>query len=111
MTKLRCSPTETTPRFGYERRERIVGDLRASRPDTARMSVDLPAFGKPSKPDIGDELQLERQRALLTGQSRAVLARRAIRAALEARVAPAALAALVRRAPTVRHWSGRRSLS
>src|SRR5690606_6819028 len=49
ITKLRCSPTSTTPRFGYS----VVKGQSATRgraADTARINVDLPALGKPSRP-------------------------------------------------------------
>ncbi len=58
------------------------------------MSVDLPAFGEPDEPDVGEQLEVQPQVAFFSGQARLRVPRRAIRRADELRVAPAAVAAL-----------------
>ena len=55
--------SETTPRFGDERRERIVGDLRARRGD-ARNQRGLAGVGESDQADVGEQLQLETQEPL-----------------------------------------------
>ena len=61
--------------------------------DTARMKLDLPALGRPSRPDVGEHAQLEREAAALARLAARELARRAVDARLEVHVAQAALAA------------------
>ena len=57
------------------------------------MSVDLPAFGKPDEPDIGEQLQLQPQVPGLAGNAGIGAPRGAVRGRREARVPAAALAA------------------
>jgi hypothetical protein len=76
-----------------ERRERIVGHLRAR----ARDRADEGGFAgvrQAEQPDVGQHAQLERELAALAGLAARELAWRAVGARLEMQVAEAALAAL-----------------
>ena len=97
----------TTPRFGVERGERIVGDLRPRGGD-ARDHRRLAGVREADQPDVGQQLQLRAEILLLAGQARLDVARRAVGRGGEARVAAAAEAALARSARAGRLRSGRR---
>ena len=58
------------------------------------MSVDFPAFGRPTMPDVGDELELDLQLALLSGLARLRETRSLPRRRCEMLVAPPAPATL-----------------
>src|SRR5205085_442470 len=78
---------------GAERGERIVADLWSCRRDD-REQRGLTGVGLADEANVGDELELELQRASLTVFARLVLARRLMRRRREERVAFAAAAAL-----------------
>jgi hypothetical protein len=98
MTKLRSGPSEATPRFGHERRERVVGDLRAGRRHGGDERA-LADVGETDDADVCEELQLEAQIALFTRRARRGAPWRAIDAAFEARVAEAMKTALRHQQP------------
>src|SRR5690606_17411043 len=75
-----------------ERGERIVGHLRGRGRDGADEGA-LAGIGETQQADVGQQLQLQLQAALLPGLARRGLARRAVDRALEVHVAQAALAA------------------
>ena len=58
------------------------------------ISVDLPAFGNPTRPDVGDQLQLQADESLFAVLAGLGASRRAVGGGDEARVAAAAAAAL-----------------
>ena len=59
-TKLRSSLMLHDAEIRRERRERVVGDLRLRRRD-ARDQRGLAGVGKPTRPDVGEQLQLQPQ--------------------------------------------------
>ena len=59
-TKLRLPLSETTPRFGDQGGERVVGDLRPRGGD-ARDQRRFARVGKSDEPDIGEQLQVQLQ--------------------------------------------------
>ena len=79
-----------------ERRERIVGDLGTRRGDHREQRA-LAGVGLPDEADVGDELELELERATLAFLAGLPLARRLVRSRREERVALPAPAALARR--------------
>src|SRR5690606_11902568 len=72
---------------------RVVGDLRRRRRDRADQGA-LAGIGKAQQADVGQQLQLQPQLALLARQTRQGLARSAVGRALALHVAEAALATL-----------------
>jgi hypothetical protein len=87
--------------------EGIVGDLGPAE-ETARMKVDLPALGRPSRPTSASTFSSSLQVAPLARRARRALLGRAVGAGLEVDVAEAALAALGDRARACRRGRGRR---
>ena len=47
--------------IGHERRERVVGDLRACAAEMREISVDLPAFGNPTSPTSASSFRCSRR--------------------------------------------------
>ena len=80
---------------GAERRERVVADL-GTRGRDHRQQRRLPGVRLPDEADVGDELELELQRARFAVLARLVLSRRLVRRRGEVRVALSA-------APAARH--------
>ena len=78
---------------GMQRGEGVIRNFRLGR-DTARMKVDLPALGMPSRPTSASTFSSSRQFQLFALLARRALARRAVGAGFEVQVAEAALAAL-----------------
>ena len=96
---------------GLERGERVVGDLGLGRRDRARSACDLPTLGKPDERDVGHQLQLEPQPALLARLALLGERRRPPAVGEEPGVAPAAPAAGAPRASGRRRARGRRARS
>ena len=88
ITSCRSS-VSSVPEHRLERRERIVGDLRM-RARQPRQQRRLAGVGKPDQPDVGEQLQLERDPGLLAREPALGEPRRLVRRAREALVAPAA---------------------
>ena len=72
---------------GRERRERIVGDL-GPRGGDDRQQRRLAGVRLADEPDVGDELELELERARLAVLARLILARRLMRRAWRSRRCP-----------------------
>ena len=100
------SPTDAQVRD--QRRERVVGDLGARRGDAGdqRRLADV---GEAEQADVGEQLELEADGALLAGRARLGLARRPVGRRREVDVAAAALAALGDDAAARRARADRRS--
>ena len=77
---------------GLERRERVVGDLRAGGGQRGQQRR-LAGVRQPDEPDVGDEPQLQADPALLAGLALLGVARRLVGGGLEVDVAEAAAAA------------------
>ena len=92
----------------HQRRERIVGDLGAGGGD-ARDQRRLADVGEAEQPDVGEQLELEADVALLARRARLGLARRAIGRRREVDVAAPALAALGDDEPLAVRRADRRS--
>ena len=93
ITKLLSGPTDDHAELRVQRRERIVGDFRPRRRHGADQR-GLAGVRQAEQADVGEQAELHAQAPRFARQSRAALARRAVGRALEALVAPAALAAL-----------------
>ena len=76
-----------------QRGERIVGDLRPRRRD-ARDQRALAGVGISHQPNVGQQLQLQPQRALFAGKSLLMLARSLVRRGRKPRVAASAASAV-----------------
>ena len=88
------------PEHRLERRERVVGHL-GMRAGQAREQRGLTGVGKPDQPDVGQQLQLQRQPGLLAGKAALGEPRGLVRGPGEALVAaPAGPAAGDQRALT-----------
>ena len=61
--------------------------------------VDLPTLGKPTRPDVRDDLQLEKELFFLARPARLEFSRRLMRRGRVRSIAPATLAALGRKKP------------
>ena len=86
-------PDRDDAQIRMQRRERIVGNFRLRRRNGANQRR-FSGIRQSEQPDVRHHLELEPQLALLAGQARHRLARRAVGAALEPGIAPPALAAL-----------------
>ena len=92
-TNVRSPERPTTPRFGIERREGVVGDLRPRRGD-ARDQRRLSGIGKADQPDVRQQLQMKPEVLLFAGKAGLRSTRRAIGGGREAGVAVPAEASL-----------------
>ncbi len=86
------------PKDRLERRERIIGDF-GVRPREAGEQRRFPRVGQPDQPDIGDQLQLQRDPCLIARQTALGEAGRLVGRAREALVAAAARTATGDRHP------------
>ncbi len=77
------------PQHGLERRERVGGDLRL-RAGHARQQRGLAGVGQADEPDVGQQLEVQLDHALVAGQAALGQPRRLPHGRLEARVAAAA---------------------